>query len=64
MTIFNFVLGSRPFSNYVMFCLEFVGQGSSILCVMSNVLHIILNKRMALQKGKWVTKVNTKVIVS
>ena len=62
MTIFNFVLGSRPFSNYVMFRLEFVGQGSSILYVMS-VLHIILNKKMTLQKGKWVTKVN-KIIVS
>ena len=63
MTIFNFALGSRPFSNYVMLCFEFVGQASSILYVMSKVLHIILNNRMALQKGKWVTKVN-KIIVS
>ena len=45
-----------------MLCFEFVGQASSILYVMSKVLHIILNNRMALQKGKWVTKVN-KIIV-
>ena len=63
MTIFNFVLGSRPFSNYVMFCLEFVGRGSFILYVMSNVLHIFLNTTMALKKGKWVTEIN-KIIVS